>query len=94
MLPLSGLTGELPVVVCFGLCWRYIANKFEQALIVEPRHPFEGSQFHSFPGLPRAAAVDHLGLVQAVDRLGQCIVVAVALAARRGFPPAPARRSL
>ena len=52
--------------------------------MVEPADPFEGGQFDGFAGWP-APAVDHLGLVQAVDRLGQGVVVAVALAADGGL---------
>ena len=51
--------------------------------MVEPGHPFQRRQFHRFLGLPRCPAVDQLGLVQPVDRLGQRVVVAVALAAHR-----------
>ena len=49
--------------------------------MVEPRNPFERCQLHGFAGLPRSAAMNQLGLVQPVDRLGQRVVVAVALAA-------------
>ena len=44
--------GELPVVVCLSFRRRYIADEFEQAVVVELRHPFEGSDFHGFHGLP------------------------------------------
>ena len=52
--------------------------------MVEPVHPLQGGQFHGFPGLPGSPAVNQLGLVQPVDSLGQCVVVAVAPAAHRG----------
>lgn len=52
--------------------------------MVVPVHPFQGRHFYSFAALPRLA-VDPLGLVQTVDGLSQCVVVAVALAANRGL---------
>ena len=37
------------------------------------------------PGFPRRSAMDQFGLVEPVDCLGQGVVVAVTLAAHRGF---------
>lgn len=48
----------------------------------------KGGRFQGLPGLPGLPgrpAVDQLGLVQAVDRLGQGVVVAVVTAAHRRF---------
>lgn len=45
--------------------------------MVETVYPLERGQFHVLLGFPRRTAVDQLGLIQAVDRLCQCIVVAV-----------------
>ena len=78
------LTGVLLPVVCLSFCGRDVADGLEQAAMVEPVDPFERGQFDSLAGLP-GPAVDHLGFVQAIDRLGQGIVVAVALAADGGF---------
>ena len=75
----------LPPVVVFSLCRRDVADWLEQTVVIEPCNPGQGCQFDRFLGLPRAAAMDHLGLVQAIDRLGQRVVVAVALAANRRF---------
>lgn len=33
--------GELPIVVCLSFRRRYIAEGFKQAVVIEPRHPFE-----------------------------------------------------
>jgi hypothetical protein len=33
------LTGEMPVVVCLSFCGRYVADGFEQAVVVEPSNP-------------------------------------------------------
>ena len=53
--------------------------------MVEPVDPFQGGEFHGLQASPRAAAVDHLGLVEADDRFCQSIVVAVPDAADRRF---------
>ena len=46
--------------------------------MVEPVHPFEGCEFDGLEGTPRPAPMDDFGFVEAVDGLGQCIVIAVA----------------
>ena len=46
--------------------------------MVEPVDPFEGSVLHCFEAAPWSAPVDHLGFVEAVDRLGQSVVIEVA----------------
>jgi len=38
--------------------------------MVEPVDPFEGGVLHRFEGSPGSTAMDDLGLVEAVDRLG------------------------
>ena len=85
------LTGEMPVVVCLSFCGRYVADGFEQAVVVEPSDPFQRGQFDGLFGFPWRSTMNELCLVQAVDRLGQCVVVAVAFAAlptaRRRPPP-------
>ena len=53
--------------------------------MVEPVDPFKGSELHRLKGPPRPASVDDLSLVEAVDRLGERIVIAVADAADRGL---------
>src|SRR3546814_981758 len=80
------------LVVCLSFCWRDIADGFEQTVIVEPGHPFQRGQFHRGLGFPRCPSMDQLGLVEAVDGLGEGIVIAVAAAADRrldnGLPSA------
>src|SRR3546814_16854496 len=66
-----------------SFCWRDIADGFEQTVIVEPGHPFQRGQFHRGLGFPRCPSMDQLGLVEAVDGLGEGIVIAVAAAADR-----------
>ena len=79
----GGLFGKLPVVVCLSFCRRDIPDGLQQSVLVDPSHPFQGGQSHRFFGFPRCATVDQLGLIQAIDRLGQGVVVAVAFAAHR-----------
>ncbi len=66
----GGLTGKLPVVVCLSFCRRDISDRGEQAVMVEPGHPLQGGGFDSLLRLPGCSAVNQLGLVQPVDRLG------------------------
>ena len=76
----SGLI-NLGIVVrfCFG-GWN-VSDGFEQASVVEPVDPFEGGYLDRFEAAPRAASMDHLGLVEAVDGLGQRVVVGITDAA-------------
>ena len=71
-----------------------VAQRLHQPVVVEPSDPFQRCQFHRLLGLPRPASMDYLGLVEPVDRLGQGVVVAVALEPTEGSMPASARRSL
>lgn len=75
------------VVACFGVGSRDVADGLEQPLVVELVDPFEHSIFDGFEAAPWPVSVDHFGLVEAVDRLGQRVVVAVTDAAERGFDP-------
>ncbi len=54
-----------------------------QTTMVEPVDPFERCVLDGFEAAPGSAPVDHLGFVEAVDRLGQSVVVAVADTADR-----------
>jgi len=55
--------------------------------MIEPVDPFERGIFDSFEAAPKPAQVDHLGSVEAVDRLGQSVVITVANAANRRLDP-------
>jgi hypothetical protein len=66
---------DLGIVACFRLGGWNSADGSEQASIVEPVDPFQGGELDGFQVSPRAAAPDHLGLVEAVDGLGEGIVV-------------------
>jgi hypothetical protein len=87
---------KLGIITCFGLGGWNVANRFEQASMVEPVDPFQRGELDGFQASPRAASPDHLGLVEAVDRLGQGVVVTVADAADRRLDagaPVVARRT-
>ena len=75
------------VVAFLGFGRWYVADGREEPAIVEPVDPFERGVFNGLEGSPRTSSVDHLGLVKAVDRLGQGVVVAVAHAAYRRLDP-------
>lgn len=51
------------------------------ASIHVPGHSFQRRQFDGFPRFPRGAPMNQFRLVQAVDRFGQRVIVAVATAA-------------
>src|SRR3990172_5799420 len=55
-----------------------------ETLLVPPGHPGRGGELDVVGRPPGALGPDELGLVQTVDRLGQGVVVAVALGADRG----------
>ena len=59
------------IILIFGFGRRDVADRLQQTAMVKPVDPFEGRVFHGFEGSPGSTAVDDLGLVKAVDRLGQ-----------------------
>ncbi len=77
--------GQFWVEIGLGFCGRDVADWLEQAAVVEPVDPFERCVFDGLEASPWAATVDDFGLEQAVDRLGQRVVVAVTDTANRGF---------
>jgi hypothetical protein len=64
-----------------GLGWRHIADRLEEAAIVEPVDPFESGELDCFQRTPWAAPMDELSLEQAMDSFGEGVVVAIANAA-------------
>lgn len=54
-----------------------VADRLEERSIVEPVDPLEGRILDRLEGSPRSTPVDHLGLVEPVDRLGEDIVVGI-----------------
>jgi hypothetical protein len=71
------------VVPLLELRWRNVTERLQQALRVEPRHPFQRGVFDVVEAAPGATAVDHFRLVQPDHRLGQRVVIRVADAAHR-----------
>ncbi len=64
----------LGIITRFSFGWRDISDRLEQALVVEPVDPFERGEFDRFGVAPGATPVDHLGLEQAIDGLGERVV--------------------
>jgi hypothetical protein len=48
-----GLTGVLLVEVCLSFCRRYMSNRSQKALMIEPVDPFQGGYFYCFATPPR-----------------------------------------
>ncbi len=76
----GGLTGELPVVVCLSFCREDASDGAEQAVMIDPGHPFQHCQLNRPSGWP-GVTMHHFGLVQSVDCLGKRVFVAVTAAA-------------
>jgi hypothetical protein len=77
------------VIARFRLSGRHVADRFEEAAVVEPVDPFEGSELDRLKALPWAKAVDDLGLVEAVDGLREGVVITVSDAADGGIDAGP-----
>ena len=77
----------MTVVEVFELRRWDAAEVVEDGAVVEPVDPFEGGEFEVVEAAPGAFVADKFGLVEAVDGLGERIVVAVADAADRGLDP-------
>lgn len=82
---LGSLTGLTAVIVFLSFRWRNVADGLEQGVLIEPGDPLQRCQLHRLGAFPGATAMDQLRFVESVDRLGQGVVVAVALAADRRF---------
>ena len=92
----TGLRGRLLLSVVSGLelvRWNVADGRVEPGR-VPPVHPAECGQLDVFDGPPRATVVDELTLVEANHRLGQCVVVAVALDPTEVIAPSVERRSV
>jgi hypothetical protein len=79
------VTGDLGMVARLGFGGRDIADRLEQAPMVEPVAPFEGSELHRLGMAPGTASADHRGLEQADNRLGEGVAAGSADAADGGF---------
>jgi hypothetical protein len=63
------------VVAFLGFCRRYVAGGLQQPAIVEPVDPGQCRELDGFEVASGAAPMNDLGLVEAVDRLGERIVM-------------------
>ena len=72
-----GLSGSVGL---FELCWRGVAEVAVEALGVVPVHPAQGGEFDVVDAAPRplGRSADEFGLVEAVDGLGEGVVVGIA----------------
>src|SRR5690625_2350527 len=77
-----GRTRLLLVIVGFGFRWRDIPDRLQQTPMVEPVYPGQRGQLQCLKALP-GLSVDELSFVEAVDRLGKGVIVAVANASHR-----------
>jgi hypothetical protein len=73
------------VEVGFCLGWRDTPDGLEQAAVDEPVDPFQRGIFDGLEAAPWAATMNDFCLLEAVDRLGQGIVIAVTNTADRWF---------
>jgi hypothetical protein len=78
---------QLSVTARFCFRGRHVADRLEQAAVVEPGDPRKGGELDRLHAAPGPAPPDDLGLEQAVDRPGKRMVAAVADAADRRLDP-------
>lgn len=75
------------IISFFDFGRRGASDGFEQLRAVESVDPSHRRKFSRFEGSPGSTPRVHLGLVKAVDRLGQAIAIIVAEAADRWLDP-------
>ena len=63
---------------------RDIAAGGVETLLVPPGHPRRGRELDLVGRPPGSLGADEFGLVEAVDRLGESVIVGIALGADRG----------
>ena len=73
------------VVAFLGFGRRDVADGLQQPAIVEPVDPGQRPELDGLEGAPGSAPMDHLGFVEAVDRLGEGVVVGISNAADGGL---------
>src|SRR4051812_30624020 len=74
-----------------GLGGRDVSDRLEEASVVEPIDQSEGGNLDRLEAAPGTAPMDHLGFVEAVDGLGEGIVVAVTDIANRRLDACPGK---
>ena len=78
---------DLSIVACLGFGRRDVADGLQEPPVVELIRPFEGGELDRLERSPRSTPVDDFGLVEAIGRLGQRVVVAIADIPRATAPP-------
>lgn len=79
------LVVALGVAAILGFGRRNVAYGLQEPAIVEPVDLGERRELDGFEGSPRTTPMDDFGLVEAVDRFGESVVVAVSDATNRGL---------
>jgi hypothetical protein len=69
---------QYSAVSFFALVGRNVSDGLQKAAVVEPIDLFERGELHGFEVAPWSSPMDDLGLVEAVDRFGQSVVITVA----------------
>ena len=69
------------IVAFLGFGRRDVAERLRQAAIVEPVDPGQRGELHGLEAAPGSPPMDHLCLVEAVDRFGESFVIGIADAA-------------
>src|SRR5579859_2513138 len=73
-----GLVGRALVMIeRLELGWWQVAKSTVQTPVIPPVNPLSGCQLHLLERAPRASVADHLGLVEAIHRLRQRVVIRV-----------------
>jgi hypothetical protein len=71
------------IISLFSFGWRYIPDRLQKSSAIEPVYPFQDNELDRFEAPPWSASMNDLGLVKAVDRFCEGVVVAVADASDR-----------
>src|SRR6201984_1128118 len=73
------------VVALLGFGRRNVADGLQESPVVEPVHPFQGRELDGFGASPWPAPMDHLGLVETADGLGESVAIGISDTADRRF---------
>jgi hypothetical protein len=65
-----------------GFGRRYVTDGLQESPVVEPVYPFQRRELDGFERAPSCSSMDELGLIEAIDRLGESVVVGIADAVR------------
>ena len=72
------------VVALLGFRRWDVSDRLQKPSVVEPVDPFQGGEIDRLEAAPWSAPMDHLGLVEAIDGLGESIVVEGARVVKAG----------